>query len=202
MSGSDDSERPDPLLGGIVLKRYRIMRGLARGSMGAIDLAPELREGGEPSASSDVDSAAVVLHEPLAGRNKLRAASPAGTLGRVLAHVPTRLDAIRDHVARELADVVEAALRKRPSERFASAVEVSSALRARGQGALRARPGGRGSRRDRGAPLEGAAASPSLRVARRRGPARRDRRHPDRVLRRRRGAAGPLSADLAAARVF
>lgn len=92
-------------------------------------LAPEILEGGAPTAATDAYSSAVVLHEVLVGRNEFRTASPTSTIGRVLTHVPSRLDELRSDVSKELADVVEQALAKKPEERFASAAELSRALR-------------------------------------------------------------------------
>jgi serine/threonine protein kinase len=92
-------------------------------------MAPEILEGAEPTPGSDAYSAAVVLHEILIGRNEFRTASPAATIGRVLAHVPTRLDKVRADATTALADVVEQALAKKPSDRFQSAAELARALR-------------------------------------------------------------------------
>lgn len=93
-------------------------------------LAPELFRGSEPGPETDVYSAGVVLHEILAGRNEFRADDPTQTVGRVLQHVPERLDALRDDVSKEIADVVAKALEKKPEDRYKTALEFSQALRA------------------------------------------------------------------------
>ncbi|MDQ3035524.1 MAG: serine/threonine protein kinase [Myxococcota bacterium] len=92
-------------------------------------MAPEILEGGDPTPSGDVYSAAVVLHEILIGRNEFRTSSPTSTIGRVLTHTPTRLDAVRADCSAELADVIEMALQKRPEHRFETAGDLSRALR-------------------------------------------------------------------------
>lgn len=92
-------------------------------------MAPEILDGGDPTPSGDVYSAAVVLHEILIGRNEFRTSNPTSTIGRVLTHVPTRLDVARADCSPELADVVAMALLKDPAHRFESAAEFSLALR-------------------------------------------------------------------------
>ncbi len=92
-------------------------------------MAPEILDGGDPTPSGDVYSAAVVLHEILVGRNEFRTSNPTSTIGRVLTHVPTRLDVARTDCSPELADVVAMALLKDPAHRFETAAEFSLALR-------------------------------------------------------------------------
>ncbi len=92
-------------------------------------MAPEILEGLTPEPSSDVYSAAVVLHEVLVGRNEFRTQEPAATIQRVLHHAPRRLDVVRPDIPSALADVVARALLKRPEERFATASELAKALR-------------------------------------------------------------------------
>ena len=92
-------------------------------------LAPEILEGAVPTPSSDVYSAAVVLHEVLIGRNEFRTANATSTVSRVLSVTPTRLDKLRPDASDELAEIVAMALAKKPEERFVNAAELARALR-------------------------------------------------------------------------
>jgi serine/threonine protein kinase len=93
-------------------------------------LAPELLGDGEPSASSDVYSAALVLHELLLGRNEMAADDLTTTLVNVAKKIPTRIDEVRADVSAALGAVLERALRKDPKDRYATASELAAALRA------------------------------------------------------------------------
>lgn len=95
-------------------------------------LAPELFDGAPPSPATDTYSTAVVLHQALTGRNEFRADEPRQVVGRVIQHVPTRVDAVRDDVSPALADVVARALEKDPARRFPSADALAAALRGTG----------------------------------------------------------------------
>ncbi|MBL8682205.1 MAG: serine/threonine protein kinase [Myxococcales bacterium] len=93
-------------------------------------LAPELLSDGEPSASSDVYSAALVLHELLLGRNEFAADDLTTTLVNVAKKIPTRIDAVRSDVPAAIGAVLERALEKDPKLRYATANELAAALRA------------------------------------------------------------------------
>jgi len=104
-------------------------QGLIKGKFAY--LAPELfRHDGGASPATDVYSCGVVLHQVLVGRNEFRGRDPSDTMGRVLSHVATRVDDVRDDVSSELGDIVARALAKDPQDRFASALEFADALRA------------------------------------------------------------------------
>jgi serine/threonine-protein kinase len=92
-------------------------------------LAPELFKLEEPSPSSDAYACAVVLHEMLVGQNEFRAQDVATTVSRVLEHVPTDVDRVRDDLPRGLGTILKKALAKTREERFANAGELAAALR-------------------------------------------------------------------------
>lgn len=92
-------------------------------------MAPELFRHRAPSAATDTYACGVVLHEAIAGKNELRVKDLTLTVARVLHHVPTRLDVLREEVPAAVADVVERALAKDPADRYASAGALADALR-------------------------------------------------------------------------
>jgi TonB family protein len=92
-------------------------------------LAPELFRLAAPSPATDAYAAAVVLHELLVGKNEFRGNDMATTISRVLEHVPTPVDAVRDDVPDGLGDLLARALSKDPSVRFQSAGELALELR-------------------------------------------------------------------------
>lgn len=91
--------------------------------------APELFGGTDATAGSDVYSCGVVLHEMLFGRNCFSASEDAMTLNLVLNHVPEPIEPIRPDAPRGLDKVLQKALEKEPSRRFANAWEFATALR-------------------------------------------------------------------------
>jgi serine/threonine-protein kinase len=92
-------------------------------------LAPELFRLEDPSPSSDAYACAVVLHEVLVGQNEFRAKDVATTVSRVLEHTPTPVTRIRPDAPKRLEAILEKALAKTPTERFADAAELAAALR-------------------------------------------------------------------------
>jgi serine/threonine-protein kinase len=91
-------------------------------------MAPEQAEGREIDARADVYSLGCVLYEALAGRAPFVGSAPVSVLYQ---HVHVKPDYIRLHnpeVPRELAAIVEQALAKQPSQRFASAESLAQAL--------------------------------------------------------------------------
>jgi serine/threonine protein kinase len=92
-------------------------------------LPPEIFAGDQPAPHTDVYAVAVVLHEMIAGANEFRADSASATVGKVLSHVPRRLDELRSDVSAAVADVVAKGLAKKPSERWTTAQEMAQALR-------------------------------------------------------------------------
>ncbi len=93
-------------------------------------LAPEMFRGERASERTDLYACGVVLHELLSGKNEFFAGSAVESMARVTGHVPTRLDQVRSDLPEVLADIAERALAKDPSERFQSAYEFSTVLRA------------------------------------------------------------------------
>lgn len=92
-------------------------------------LPPEIFAGEQPEPSTDVYAVAVVLHEMIAGANEFRADSASATVGKVLSHVPRRLDEIRPDVSAAVSDVVAKGLAKKPIDRWKTAQEMAQALR-------------------------------------------------------------------------
>lgn len=100
--------------------------GVVRGKMPY--LAPELLHGKTASTSSDVYSAAVMLHELLLGRNDFRSEIPAETVRLVLHGFASAVEPVRPDAPRGIDAVLERALAKERDARFASAAEFRSAL--------------------------------------------------------------------------
>lgn len=92
-------------------------------------LAPELFKLEEPTPSSDAYACGVVLHEMLIGQNEFRAQDVATTVSRVLEHVPTDVDLVRDDLPKGLGAILKKALAKTREDRYASAAELAAALR-------------------------------------------------------------------------
>jgi serine/threonine-protein kinase len=95
----------------------------------AKDLSPEQVEGKEPDARSDVYALGVVMYEALTGRPPFSADTEVAT---AMAHVhqePLRPRQLRAGIPRSIEAVVDKAMAKDPSRRYASAAELASALR-------------------------------------------------------------------------
>ena len=93
-------------------------------------MAPELLSRGDPSPSSDVYAAGVVLHELLVGQNELKSDSIERTIARILHHIPSSVRLVRASAPDGLDDVIAQAVAKRPGDRFRDAAEFAQALRA------------------------------------------------------------------------
>jgi serine/threonine protein kinase len=91
-------------------------------------MAPELFAHAPPTPSSDVYGCAVMLHELLVGRNEFKADNVQMTAMRVMQHVPSNVSSVRGDVAPGLDRVMQKALAKSQSARFASAREFAEAL--------------------------------------------------------------------------
>ncbi|MFO0683920.1 MAG: serine/threonine-protein kinase [Sandaracinus sp.] len=91
-------------------------------------MSPEQARARPIDARADVFSLGALLHELVTGVAIFRRASPAATIGAILASTPPRLDKIDPRVPRWLADLVERALAKAPEERFADGNAVADAL--------------------------------------------------------------------------
>lgn len=92
-------------------------------------MAPELLDGGIPSAKGDVFATAVVLHEMLVGQNEFLRKEIGQTVARVLEHPPSPLDAARDDIPEGLDAVVQRGLAKDPDHRYADASVFAQDLR-------------------------------------------------------------------------
>jgi serine/threonine protein kinase len=93
-------------------------------------MAPELFKTGTPSASTDIYACGVMLHELLTGRHEFRGKEMSETVNLVLHHRVSSVSAMRSDVSVRIDDVLRRALAKKPEERFATAEEFASALRA------------------------------------------------------------------------
>ncbi|HEY4238759.1 MAG TPA: protein kinase [Kofleriaceae bacterium] len=91
-------------------------------------MAPEIISGAPPSFASDIYATGIILYELLAYKTPFFAGSTTEILANHLkASVPS-LASRREQVPRQLDAVVAKALAKHPSDRFASAAEMRSAL--------------------------------------------------------------------------
>ncbi|MBK9388282.1 MAG: protein kinase [Planctomycetes bacterium] len=105
--------------------------------------APEQIQGQPVDERSDLWSVGVVLHELLAGQRPFQRETPASTMQAILREEPRPLRRARPNVPRDLAAIVDRALRKEPARRYASAEEFLRDLRAwQSGGIVQARPPG------------------------------------------------------------
>jgi eukaryotic-like serine/threonine-protein kinase len=106
---------------------YRTQETTFKGKLGYAH--PSLIARGEPSAQTDVYSAAVVLFQLLTGSNPFRGTNPADTLTKVIrAPLPKLRDSVPE-APEELERVLLRGMSRDLSEGFASAAEMAEALR-------------------------------------------------------------------------
>jgi hypothetical protein len=90
-------------------------------------MAPEQIEGQKVSPATDVFAYGIVMYEWISGVHPFQAASSLATLARVMDSHPEPL-ASRGDVPRFVSDIVDRCLKKSPSERFRSGVELCDAF--------------------------------------------------------------------------
>jgi serine/threonine-protein kinase len=91
-------------------------------------LSPDQLQGGPADARTDVYSAAVVLYELLAGRPPFAGATEGALVYAILNGAPTPLPSLRPEVSAALDAEVQRALRTSPGDRPSSALELAHAL--------------------------------------------------------------------------
>ncbi|MEM7246945.1 MAG: protein kinase, partial [Acidobacteriota bacterium] len=103
--------------------------GRARGFAGSLSFAaPEMLLEGPLGLEADQHSLGVTLYWGATGVEPFRAQSRAAMKRLHLEVEPTRVDAVNPAITPFLAEVVSTLLKRRPSERFASAAELSTIL--------------------------------------------------------------------------
>ena len=93
-------------------------------------MAPEQLRGEPADARSDVFALGVLLYEFACGVHPFQARDPLAVTARVLEHEPTPIAHVRPEIPAPVAAAIERCLKKRPAERWPSAVELALALAA------------------------------------------------------------------------
>src|SRR5580704_16899987 len=92
-------------------------------------LAPEVLQGAEADARSDIFSFGCVLYEMVAGRRAFEGKSQFSVLGAILDHEPEWLSAIRPDLPSRLDEIVRRCLAKSPEQRYGCMHDVKLQLR-------------------------------------------------------------------------
>lgn len=101
--------------------------GMVMGSVAYI--SPEQAQGKELDERSDLYSLGVVLYQMLTGALPFTGETPVAVALKQVSHPAPAIDPATTGVSPAVASIVARLLRKNPSERFASATELASALR-------------------------------------------------------------------------
>ncbi len=140
----------EPVLTDFGIAKMMTLSGLtASGAMVGTPayMAPEVGMGKPGTASADIYSLGVVLYELVTGKLPFESESPMGMVMQHINDVPPAPSEFAPDVPQELESVILQALEKQPEARFASAKEMTLALRrvtgeASGQGAIAPMPKG------------------------------------------------------------
>jgi serine/threonine-protein kinase len=111
-------------------------------SIGTVEYMSPEQAAGERGidARSDIFSLAAVAYEMLAGHSPVHAPSAQAMLAKLMTEIPAPLAAQRHDVPAAIDDAIQRALRKDPSERFATAKEFRDALMVADTDRTRLRP--------------------------------------------------------------
>jgi eukaryotic-like serine/threonine-protein kinase len=93
-------------------------------------MSPEQAAGAPVDARSDIFSFGSMLYEMTTGRRPFQRDSAAATLAAIVNDEPPRIDPVADDVPRSIAGIIERCMRKDSGQRFASAMDLKTALTA------------------------------------------------------------------------
>ena len=103
-------------------------------------MAPEVLQGAEADARSDVFSFGCVLYEMFTGRRAFEGKSQLSVLGAILDHEPERVSAIRPSSPPRMDETVRRCLAKNPEQRYACMHDVRIQLEALAEAAPQTQP--------------------------------------------------------------
>ncbi len=99
-------------------------------AMGTVNyMAPEQARGEDTDARSDVFAIGIVLYEALTGKQPFRRGNGMATMQAVINEPPPPISETRNDVPKPLENLVLKALSKKPSERFATALDLGREIR-------------------------------------------------------------------------
>lgn len=123
------NDNEDPKIGDFGIARLASMDGSLSGAFGTPHyMSPEQANASEVTRATDLYSLGVILYELTTGRRPFRSESLSQLALAHLSERPPRPRAIRPDVPRLLEDAILKAMEKRPERRWASAVELATAL--------------------------------------------------------------------------